>query len=98
MTRRRRGRPRKTEHDHTGELLWLEEMMQREADAMLRDGHKPTKTLINAALKMSERKAWGLLAEIKRVNVDWSKTWFGDWLRVQAALPTGCEGLLLARG
>ena len=89
MTKRGRGRPRKTEHDHTGDLLWLEEMMAREAEAMRQAGIKPTKTLIKAAIKLkfSERKAWGLLAEMKQVDVDLSKNllWLGDWLRQRIA-------------
>jgi hypothetical protein len=87
MTKRGRGRPRKTERDHMGDLLWLEEMMAREADAMLRDGLKPAKTLVQAALKlgMSERKGWSLKAEINQPPIDWSKTPLGDWLRQHLA-------------
>jgi hypothetical protein len=83
MTKRRRGRPAKTEHDLTGEILWLEELMQREQTAMLQAGLRPKKVLLRAAarLDISERSAKRLKAEMKRVDVDLSKTWLGDWLR-----------------
>ena len=71
MSGRRRGRPRKNEHAHMGELLWLERLLEQETAALRQQGHRsPSKALIRAAilLGISERSAWRLLAEMEREN------------------------------
>jgi hypothetical protein len=84
MTRRGRGRPRKTEREHMGQLLWLERLLEEETTALRRQGRKPTKVLIRAAAKldMSESSAWRLKAELDQANtIDLSTTPLGAWLR-----------------
>ena len=68
MTARRSGRPRKTEHERTGELLWLEQILEEEKAALRRRGHKPKKALARAAarLEISHRVAWRRLAKMKQ--------------------------------
>ena len=87
----KRGRPAKTERDAFGEVLWFERLLEQETEALRRGGHhSPTKALIRAAilLKISERAAWRLKAEMARQDAhlaasiaSFAATWrrvFGD--------------------
>jgi hypothetical protein len=84
MSRRRRGRPRKSEHDAFGEVLWFERIFEQESMALRRAGRcVPTQALISAAslLDISERSAWKLKAELDRVNAVDLSVAYGEMLR-----------------
>ena len=83
MNKRKRGRPPNTERQSRGDLLWLEERMAVGTAAMRRRCLKPKKVLARAAaeLDMSERKAYALLAQMKRERAVDVSTPFGVALR-----------------
>lgn len=76
MTKRRRGRPHKTEHDATGDLTWFEKILREEETAMLRQDRKPKKAVTRAAARLgiSKRVAWRRAAEIERENEAFAAT------------------------
>lgn len=77
MSRRRRGRPPKTEHEAFGQLLWFERLFEEEIAAQLGRGlTKPKKVLQRTAVRLgvSERSAWMLKAEIERENARFEQT------------------------